>query len=196
MKKRTIIDLFLMFLLLVLLIFLGTRDFTKKEVKDSIKFSKEYSLVKEDNVFVYKDEEEIYDALSKNAIIFMGFKDNEWSNYYAKYLNDVAKENNIKEIYYYDFLTDREKDSVTYEKIIDKIQGFLKRNDLGEINISAPSLLVVKNGSILAYDDETSIVYGNTKPKDYWNEETINNKHEQFNIIFKSYLGGNDGGEN
>ena len=28
----------------------------------------------------------------------MGFKENTWSNYYAKYLNEVAKDNDIKEI--------------------------------------------------------------------------------------------------
>lgn len=197
MKKRTIIDIFLIFILLIFLIFLGTRDYQNNKKEDSKRFDEEYSMVSNNNIFKYADEEEINTIIkSGEGIIFMAFNENEWANYYAKILNDSAKNNNIKEIYYYDFLLDRQKDSITYRKIIDFLKEHLKQNDLGKIDISSPSLVVLKNGNVFAFDDETSIMNGNVKPEEYWTEENINKKMQQFDNIFTLYLGGTiNGGE-
>ena len=191
MKKRTMFDIFLIFILLIVLIFLGTRDYKVDKNKDSKRFDKEYSLVSKDNVFKYVDEKEAYNILkSGEGIIFMAFSGNEWSNYYAKILNEVAKEKKIDTIYYYDFLADRKKDSVTYEKIVDYLKIYLKKDDLGKTNVYAPCLVVLKDGYVMAFDDETSFVNGTIEPKDYWTEENINNKREHFNNIFTVYMGG------
>jgi hypothetical protein len=197
MKKRTIIDIFLIFILLIFLIFLGTRDYSKVEKNDNKRFDKEYSMVSKDNVFTYADEEKVLEILqSGDGIIFMGFSENEWSNYYAKILNDAAKANNINEIYYYNFLADRQKQSVNYKKIVEILNTYLKKDDLGQTNIYAPCLVVLKAGIVMAFDDETSFVNGNVEPETYWTEENIYSKTEQFNNIFTIYLGGQvDGGE-
>lgn len=197
MKRRTIFDLFLIFVLLIVLIFLGTRDYKEDSSKDNKRFDKEYSMVSKDNVFKYVEEEKVYDIIKKGeGIIFMAFKENEWSNYYAKILNDAAKENNIQTIYYYDFLVDREKQSVTYKKIVKYLESYLKQNDLGEINVNAPCLVVLKNNVVMAYDDETSSISATTKPRDYWNQINIENKKMYFNNIFNLYVEGvTNGGE-
>lgn len=197
MKRRTIFDLFLIFVLLIVLIFLGTRDYKEDSSKDNKRFDKEYSMVSKDNVFKYAEEEKVYDIIKKGeGIIFMAFKENEWSNYYAKILNDAAKENNIQTIYYYDFLVDREKQSVTYKKIVKYLESYLKQNDLGEINVNAPCLVVLKNNVVMAYDDETSSISATTKPRDYWNQINIENKKMYFNNIFNLYVEGvTNGGE-
>lgn len=191
MKKRTIIDLGLIFILLIVLILLGTKEYKVDKSKDSKRFDKEYSMVSKDNVFKYADEEKVYDIIQKgDGIIFMAFNENEWSNYYAKILNDAAKANNIKTIYYYDFLMDREKQSVTYKKIVKYLEMYLKQNDLGQVNLNAPCLIVLKDNAVMAYDDETSMINGTMKPKDYWNSINIENKKMHFNNIFNLYLGG------
>ena len=191
MKKRTIFDIVLIFILLIVLIFLGKKDYKVDATKDNKRFDKEYSMVSRDNVFKYVSEEETYDILKKGeGIIFMAFSENEWSNYYAKILNDVAKEMNIGTIYYYNFLADREKDSVIYEKIVDYLKEYLKKDDLGKINVSAPTLVVLKEGNVMAFDDETSRVTGTITPENYWKEEMINNKQEHFRNIFTVYMGG------
>ena len=197
MKKRTIFDLCLIFILLIILVFLGTRDYKVDKSKDSKRFDKEYSMVSKDNVFKYADEEKVYEIIKKgDGILFMAFNENEWSNYYAKILNDAAKANNIKTIYYYDFLMDREKQSVTYKKIVKYLEMYLKQNDLGQVNLNAPCLVVLKDNAVMAYDDETSIINGTMKPKDYWNNINIDNKTTHFNNIFNLYLGGvNNGGK-
>ena len=203
MKKRTIIDIFIMILLLGLLIFLGTRDYDKKnEGKDSKRFDHDYSMVSKDNVFKYVSEEEFYNLLKDgDAVVFMGFKENEWSNYYAKMLNDAAKEVNLKEIYYYDFLADREKKSVMYGKIIDFLRDYLQQDDQGNVNLVAPSLLIIKDHVITYYDSETSYTNANVTPKKYWNDVHMQAKTEKFINAFNNYLaedeavGGQDGGE-
>lgn len=196
MKKRTILDLVIIFALLILLIFLGKKDYNVDKTKDNKRFDKEYSMVNKENVFKYTDEEEVLNILKTNGIIFMAFKENEWSNYYAKLLNEAAKTTGVKEIYYYNFLLDRNKKSVDYKKITELLKNYLKKNDLGEINLNAPCLIVVKDGNINAYDDETSEVLGNETPESYWTDEKMIQKLEQFKIIFTSFLGGTtDGGE-
>lgn len=196
MKKRTILDLVIIFALLILLIFLGKKDYDVDKTKDNKRFDKEYSMVNKENVFKYTDEEEVLNILKTNGIIFMAFKENEWSNYYAKLLNEAAKTTGVKEIYYYNFLPDRNKKSVDYKKITELLKNYLKKNDLGEINLNAPCLIVVKDGNINAYDDETSEVLGNETPESYWTDEKMIQKLEQFKIIFTSFLGGTtDGGE-
>lgn len=196
MKKRTIVDLLLIFCLLVLLIFLGRKDYNVDKTKDNKRFDKDYSMVSKDNVFKYIDGEQVLNILDSDGIIFMAFKENEWSNYYANILNTSAKNIGIEEISYYDFLADRNKKSVDYQKIIEKMKNHLKKNDMDEVNLNAPCLVVVKNGTIFAYDDETSFNDATVLPKDYWNEERTQSKLQQFNIIFTAYMGGSiDGGE-
>lgn len=196
MKKRTIVDLLLILGLLVLLIFLGRKDYNVDKTKDNKRFDKDYSMVSKDNVFKYIDGEQVLNILDSDGIIFMAFKENEWSNYYANILNTSAKNIGIEEISYYDFLADRNKKSVDYQKIIKKMKNHLKKNDMDEVNLNAPCLVVVKNGTIFAYDDETSFNDATVLPKDYWNEERTQSKLQQFNIIFTAYMGGSiDGGE-
>ena len=96
MKKRTILDLVIIFALLILLIFLGKKDYNVDKTKDNKRFDKEYSMVNKENVFKYTDEEEVLNILKTNGIIFMAFKENKWSNYYAKILNEAAKTTGVK----------------------------------------------------------------------------------------------------
>ena len=197
MKKRTIIDIILIFILLGILIFLGTRDYSKEtEDKDSKRFDNDYSMVSSDNVFKYSSDEEILNILSSGqGIIFMGFKENKWANYYASMLNTAAKTANINTIYYYDFLADREKKSVNYTKIVNFIKEYLKRDDMGDVNLTAPSLIVIKDHVVIFYDDETSITNSDVKPEKYWIDEIKDNKINQFISVFNNYLGGQNGGE-
>ena len=127
-------------------------------------FNEEYSLVDKDNVYRYINIDEVLDTFNKSGIIFMGFKENIWSNYYAKYLNEVAKENNIKEILYYDIKKDRQTNNIKYKKLINLLEKYLMMNDEGNLYISVPYLVIIKDGKIMYTDNETSIINGNTTP--------------------------------
>ncbi len=176
--------------LIAAFIYLGTKNYQKQnDLKDNEAFTEEYGITTE-NVFVYKTAKEILETLnSGSAIVFMGFKENKWSSIYADILNDAARESNIKEIYYYNILNDRKRASQTYENIVELLTPYLKVLDDETINIYAPTLVVVKNGEILYYDDETSIIEGDKTVTSYWTNAKKNRKKEEWKNIFSSFLG-------
>lgn len=153
-------------------------------------FNEEYSLVDKDNVYRYINIDEVLDTFNKSGIIFMGFKENIWSNYYAKYLNEVVKENNIKEILYYDIKKDRQTNNIKYKKLINLLEKYLMMNDEGNLYISVPYLVIIKDGKIMYTDNETSIINGNTTPSLYWNQNNIDNFKDKINNYIVEFKGG------
>ena len=153
-------------------------------------FNEEYSLVDKDNVYRCINIDEVLDTFNKSGIIFMGFKENVWSNYYAKYLNEVAKENNIKEILYYDIKKDRQTNNIKYKKLINLLEKYLMMNDEGNLYISVPYLVIIKDSKIMYTDNETSIINGNTTPSLYWNQNNIDNFKDKINNYIVEFKGG------
>lgn len=190
MKKRTIFDIFLILVLLGVLIFLGTKDYSNNKKDDSTKFDKEYSLVDKNNIFKYINADEVLDKIKNgNNVIFIGSSKNEWANYYASMLNEVAIELGVNEIGYYDFYNDRAQKTVKYNKIVDELSTYLTRDDEGNIKITSPTLIVVKDGKVITFDDETSYAKVGFEPSDYWNEDSVYNKKLMLRNVFYEYLG-------
>lgn len=188
-KFKRLFQVILFIVIIIGFIFIGTRDFTKKVVVDNERFDKDYVNVSKNNVFKYSDAVEIYSKLkSDNAIIFMGFPSNIWSGYYANILNEAAKDSGIKEILYYDFYQDRKNKNATYESIVLSLSNYLVTLDNGDKEIYAPTLIIVKDGQIIAFDSETSLVKGNITPEDYWTELQTGIKYNNFLTMFKEYL--------
>lgn len=179
----------LFILIIIAFIYIGTRDFSDKIDVDNVKFDSEYSNVDKDNVFVYVTATDVYSKLKNGtAIIFMGFPENEWTGYYANILNQAAKESGIKEIMYYNFLEDRTNKNGTYQSIVLKLSNYMTTKDDGTKDIYAPTLIVIKNGEILAYDNETAFNIGNVLPNEYWNEYRKGLKLNNFKTMFQEYL--------
>ncbi len=180
---------FAIFLFLIgCFVYFGTIKYENK-TSDNVKFNTEFSLVPKDNVYQYVTAAKVINLIKKDGgIILFGFKENEWTNYYASILNEAAQDSNIKKIYYYDFYKDRQSDNSDYEKIINLLDTELITNDEGKKELTAPSLLIVNNNSIIAYDNETSYVTGNTTPSEYWSEYQKNLKKETFKAMLNNYL--------
>ena len=187
MKKY--IRLFIYFILFVVLIgafvYLGKKDFSNSNNQsDAEKFAVEYNVDKV-NPFKYVYGSEAVDIIkNKTGIIYLGFSSNDWSKYYVKYLTDVLKNNNVKEAYYYDILKDRTKYTKYYRELENMLSDFLYEMDTGKIHISTPALVIVKDGQILFYDDETSVERNNITPDYYWNQNRI----ENFKSRIDSYI--------
>ena len=174
MKKKNII--ILVSCLLLILVLVGAFFLFKKSkpVTDSMKFSEEYNEVAKDNVFVYSNIDEIVNLLENGTgIVFLAFPECPWCQNYAKYLNEVAKENNIKKIYYLNIKYDRQINSSKYTKLVKLLGDYLYADDSGIAKVYAPDLTFVKNGKIIAHDNETSITTSSMKIEDYWTEENI-----------------------
>lgn len=186
---KRILQVILFVIIIGAFIFVGTRDFTKKVTVDNERFDKEYSNVSKDNVFVYANAQDVYTRFKNgNAVVFMAFPSNKWSGYYAEMLNTAAKESGIKEILYYDFKKDREEKNATYQSIVLKLSSYTYTNDNGTQNIYAPTMFIIKDGKVMYFDNETSIMKGNLSLDDYWSENRKAVQINNFKMMFQDYL--------
>lgn len=170
-------------------IYLGTRDYKKAEQTDNVTFSKEYQEIDENNIYTYANASKVLSTLrSDSGIIFFGFKKDIWAGYYANILNDVAMELGINEIYYYDFYEDRTNQNATYESIVELLSEYLIVLDDGTKNLYSPSVVIVKNGEIIAFNDDTAIMRGKDNPEEYWTEYQISLEKIKLTNMINQYL--------
>lgn len=142
---------------------------------DSKRFVREYHEVGEDNVFVYKNIDEIINILEKGTgVVYLGFPECPWCQAYVKYLNEVAKESGLKEVYYFDIREDRKNNSEKYRKIVSLLEGNLLYDDNGKARVYVPDVTAVVEGSIIGHNNETSVIEGST-PASYWTDERVDN---------------------
>ena len=174
----------------VAFIYLGTKDYNVpvKDFNDQENSTKDFGITNE-NIYDYKTASEILEIMNTGTgVIFFAFPENVWSHTYASLLNDVAKYYGLNEIYYYNFFNDRIMNNSYYENIVKKLNAYLPVLDNGTRNIYAPSMIMVKNGEIIAYDDETSILHGDVTVDDYWTYERQENKRVQLGVYFEKFL--------
>lgn len=93
------------------------------------------------------------------------YPENVWSGYYANILNEAAKDAGIKEILYYDFYEDRENHNATYQSIVLNLSNYLITLDDGTQEIYAPTLVIVKDGKVIAFDNENSFYKGKSNTR-------------------------------
>ena len=179
------IQMIIFIICLILCIVIGTKDYSKDKVSDNIRFSELYSQVSSNNVYKFINATEALSIINnRSGIILMGFPTNKWTNSYAKIVNDAAKEVGIKEIYYYDFLNDRENNNGTYETIVNKLEVYVTVDDLGNKDLHAPTLIIVKDGIIIGYFDDMTNIKGPLTPEYYYNETVKNKYKEEIETIF------------
>lgn len=175
-NTQMVIYIILYIICIVLFIAIGKANFTKNKESDAVRFSSLYNLVGDDNLYKFINASGVINILNgRSGVILMGFPTNKWTNYYAYLLNEVAKEVNIEELYYYDFLNDRENNNGTYETIVNKLRVYVPVDDENNKDIIAPVVLIVKNGDVLAYFDDTATMRGTVTPEVYYtlNQETV-----------------------
>lgn len=174
MRKIKILFIILLAIVGALLIYNHFDNKIKKnEVKD--KFTAEYTLVKEGHVFEYKNIDEVVNLFNNGTgIIFFCDPATIWCQHYAKILDEVARENNIDKIYYIDIKEDRYFNSSKYLKIVEELQDYLNNDDLGNRRLNMPNVTFVKEGIVIANDNETSIISSDTDIEEFWTENKIN----------------------
>lgn len=160
-----------------------------KQVKTNIneKITNEYNLVT-DSIIEYKTIDEVNNILNNGTgVIFFCITENEWCNYYAKYLNDISVKNEIKNIFYLNIKQDRKYNTSGYRKIVNRLKDYLLKDDENEIKLFVPTVIFVKNGKVIGYDSRTSIITKNISPSEYWNEENIIDFNEKITNIISNY---------
>ena len=188
MKKKNIIILGAIVLVLMIAIVVGlviNKDNKPKEKTDGEKFSEEYTKIDKDNVFVYRTIDEIIKVLENGTgIVYLGFPECPWCQAYVKYLNDVAKDMAVSKIYYYNILEDRKNNTEKYQKIVSILEEYLQYDEEGNKRIYVPSIIAVKKGEIVGFDDETAWdTKGFEDPKDYWTKEEVKDLKEKLETM-------------
>ena len=172
-KVKRILQGLLFVLIIIGFIYIGTRNFDTGEVVDNERFDEEYVNVSKDNVFKYASAVDVYASFQKD---------------YANILNEAAKASGIKEILYYDFYLDRENKNATYQSIVLSLSNYLMTLDDGTQELYAPTLVIIKDGKVMALDNETAFTKGSLDPEEYWNDYRTGIKYNTFVTMFKEYL--------
>ena len=183
MKKKRImilVSVIILFMIgVVSLVLFLKKD--KKAVSDMEKFSAEYHEVSKNNVFVYRNIDEIINILEKGTgIVYLGFPECKWCQRYTKYLNEVAMDMGISKIYYYNIREDRKLNTENYQKIVSILENYLQNDEEGNKRIYVPSAIALKKGEIVGFDDETAWdTKGFETPDEYWNTDEVNDLKEK-----------------
>ena len=192
-NKGLIIGLVAIIVILIgVVIFLLVRDNNEENIEatptDAEKFAEEYSKISDDNVFVYASIDEILEVLDGGSgIVYLGFPECQWCGAYVPYLNDVAKSVGVNEILYYNIREDRSNNSENYQKIVELLDGYLTDDEEGNPRIYVPAVIFVNNGTIVGFDDETSLDTGGfTNPDDYWTEEEVSDLKSRLTSYMQS----------
>ena len=192
-NKGLIIGLVAIIVILIgVVVFLLVRDNNEENVEttptDAEKFAEEYPSMPDDNVFTYATVDEIIDVLDGGSgIVYLGFPECQWCEAYVPYLNEVAKDVGISEILYYNIREDRSNNSENYRKIVELLDGYLTDDEEGNPRIYVPAVIFVNNGTIVGFDDETSLDTGGfTNPDDYWTEEEVSDLKSRLTSYMQS----------
>ena len=146
-----------------------------KKLKDAEKFKEEYSEVSTQNKFVYKSLEEIIEILENGTgLIYFGFPECPWCQKYVVYLDEISREMDYDELYYFNIREARAENTTEYQKVVSLIGDSLDKDDEGNPRIFVPEVVAVKEGIIVGRDNTTSL---NTKedgtPEEWWQEERV-----------------------
>ncbi len=158
------------------------------EKTDAQVFSEEYNSVSEENIFEIKNASEIIKILENGTgIVYLGYPECPWCVAYVPYLNEVAMAYGISEINYFNIKDDRAENTEDYQKIVTLLEEYLQYDADGNKRVYVPSIVVVLNGKIVAFDDETSFdTKGFENPEDYWSEENVNLLKDKLGVMIEN----------
>ena len=89
------------------------------EVNDNKVVPIEYGIT-EDKVYVYRTLEEINKILKNvTGLVYLGLPKSPWCRGYVPIINEVAKEQGLDKIYYFNIKKDREDNSKLYQKTVE-----------------------------------------------------------------------------
>lgn len=145
-------------LLTFLLVLTGCKVTKIEEEKttDALKFNSEYPLVEENNIYKYATFDNIVDIIKGGSgIIYLGFPTCPWCKEATPVLNEVAKEKNVKEIFYFNHRDIRNNNTDEYQELVELLSNFLTEDEEGNKRIYAPTVIFVQNGNIKGINEGT-----------------------------------------
>ena len=185
-SKKNVYIIFGIIAVLILIISLSFL-FKKDKMSDAEKFAKEYDFTV-NNVFVYRNLDEINKILENGTgVVYLGFPECPWCRGYIPYLNEVAINEHLDKIYYFNILNDRKNNTSGYKKTVQLLNDYLKYDNEGNKRIYVPAVIAVNNGKIVGFDDESSFdTKGYETPEEYWKNEDLDGLKKRLSDMIKA----------
>jgi len=181
MKKYILISGIALLLIGIFIIYKTNNN----RLKDNEKFANEYTEVGQNNVFVYRSVDEIIKILEGGTgLVYLGFPECPWCQAYVPILNEVAKEEGVEKIYYYNIKDIRSNNTAEYQKIVKLLKNFLSKDDEGNERIFVPDVYAIREGKILSHNNDTSMISSDITPTEYWTDS----KKTEIKKIFKTMI--------
>lgn len=174
LRKVTFIILGL--IMIIGFIYLGKKDYSsfRNHGKDNVVMSRTYKTLDKNNIFEILDDDELVEFLTNGTgVILFCFKEAPFCDGYTDILNRIATLSGLKKVYYYDIKRERETKSYYYHQIVNKGKEYLTKNDLGQHVLSVPEIYILRDGKLIAHNNDTAYAQGNVEPNEYWNIENI-----------------------
>ena len=184
MKRIKIIGIIIFAVIGALLIY---NHFNTEEFKNSLpnKISKAYGLDSKTVVYESANIDEVINIIAnKYGIIFMCTPETKWCKKYAELLNEVAIEKDVDKIYYLNIKNERSMNKKKKKKLVNQLEDVLFTDDTGNKRIYMPEVVFVRDGKIIAHDNETSFITNDQTVSDYWTPENIN----KFKVKLYEYI--------
>lgn len=185
-SKKNVYIIFGIIAVLILIISLSFL-FKKDKMSDAERFAKEYDFTV-NNVFVYRSLDEINKILENGTgVVYLGFPECPWCKGYIPYLNEVAINEHLDKIYYFNILNDRKNNTSGYKKTVQLLNDYLKYDNEGNKRIYVPAVIAVNNGKIVGFDDESSLdTKGYETPEEYWKNEDLDGLKKRLSDMIKA----------
>lgn len=138
---------------------------------DAKKFASEYKKVAEDNRFKYISGAQATELLQNGSgILFLGFEECPWCQGLAPLADQAAKAEDLSKINYLDIRAAREANDSDYQKLVDILKEYLRKDENDQPRIYVPDVTAVKDGKIVARFEQENTPEG-TKADDFWTQE-------------------------
>ena len=177
-------------LLIAAFIYLGSKDYREKIKNNNKSTTSNDVLIDGDTLFVKANHSKILSKLSSDStfILYTCTNSNKLCPKYGLLINEIAKNYNIEDLYYYDIESDRENNNGTYQKIVSKLKPYLLTDDNNEQDLHAPSVYFIKNGKVYSFDDSLAFNRGKQSLDNLWNDKVKEEKREYLISVMEGYI--------
>lgn len=188
-KLMVVIDILLGAILVGIMTF-GIYQYLKS---DDEKFKAEYEALNNENVNInisknnpikYVTLDEVFDIIqNKTGVIYFGFPGCPWCRNMIPVLFEVAKNNNIDTIYYFNPRNVKKSDNDEYNKLKEILNEYLSEDENGQKVLYVPDVYFIKDGKIVGHHLGT--VDSQEDPTISLTEEEKNELLDIFNELFE-----------
>lgn len=188
-KLMLVIDILLGAILVGVMTF-GIYQYLKS---DGEKFKAEYEALNNENVNInisknnpikYVTLDEVFDIIqNKTGVIYFGFPGCHWCRNMIPVLFEVAKNNNIDTIYYFNPRNVKKSDNDEYNKLKEILNEYLSEDENGQKVLYVPDVYFIKDGKIVGHHLGT--VDSQEDPTISLTEEEKNELLDIFNELFE-----------